>query len=151
MLLNSPAFTHEGAIPQKYTADGDGINPPLKIQYVPNDAKSLAIIVEDPDAPGGTWTHWLIWNIPTTTTLEITEGVAPTGVVGKNSGGENSWYPINPPDGEHRYFFRLFALDTELELDPQTATPEEFHNAVEEHTLAKTELMGKYHKVAESA
>jgi Raf kinase inhibitor-like YbhB/YbcL family protein len=148
MLFNSPAFTHEGAIPQKYTCDGENMSPPFKIQYVPQDAKSLALIVEDPDAPGGTWTHWMVWNIPMTTT-EIAEGVAPAGVIGKNSGGENGWHQICPPDGEHRYFFKLFALDNELELDPQTATPEQVHQEIEQHTVAKAELMGKYHRISE--
>ena len=146
MILNSPELIHEDEIPSRYTSDGENINPPFKFVMVPPVAKSLAFIVEDPDAPAGLWVHWMIWNIPVNTT-EILAGQAPKGIVGLNSSHKNDWDQISPPDeGEHRYFFKLYALDIELELDPLTATRDEFHLAIEGHALKTAELMCKYKK-----
>ncbi|MBI2356548.1 YbhB/YbcL family Raf kinase inhibitor-like protein [Candidatus Dojkabacteria bacterium] len=146
MLLNSPSLTHDGEIPSKYTCDGDDILPPFKIFYPPHDALSLVFVVEDHDAPAGIWTHLMVWNIDPSI-KEIEEGKVPMGVVGKNSGMTEGWYSICPPEGEHRYFFKIFALDTKLDLDPETATRDDLLLAMEEHILAKEELMGRYTKV----
>lgn len=148
MILNSPDFTHDGELPSRFTCDGENIHPALTLSYVPMQAKSLAIIVEDPDAPAGTWVHWMIWDVSADIT-EVNAGETPQGVVGKNSSFRNEWDGICPPDAEHRYFFKVFALDVEkLELDPETATREDFYTAVEEHIVKQEEIVGRYVKIA---
>lgn len=145
MLLNSTALTFDSEIPTKYTCDGENIIPPFEISYVPPKAESLVFLVEDPDSPTGLWTHLMVWNInPKTTKIE--EGKIPNGIVGKNSAMRRDWDSINPPDGEHRYFFKLYALDTKLDLNPKTATRDELVAAMEGHILAKEEFVGKYGK-----
>jgi Raf kinase inhibitor-like YbhB/YbcL family protein len=143
MQLASNVFQNSEVIPQKYTCDGEYFNPPLTISDLPQDTKTLALIVEDPDAPVGLWVHWMIWNIPTNIS-EISEDWAPVGVVGKNSSNNNSWDDICPPNGEHRYFFKLFALDCGLDLDPETTTRDQFYQAMEGHVIEKAELLGRY-------
>jgi Raf kinase inhibitor-like YbhB/YbcL family protein len=143
MQLASNVFQNDGLIPQKYTCDGEYINPPLTISDVPQNAKTLALIVEDPDAPVGLWVHWMIWNIPTNIS-EISEDWTPVGVVGKNSSNNNSWDDICPPNGEHRYFFKLFALNDELTLNAETTTRDQFYQAMEGHVIEKVELVGRY-------
>ena len=151
MLLNSSALTHNEKIPARYTCDGENFNPPFTISYVPGAAKSLVFIVEDPDAPVGLWIHWLVWNIDPDIT-EIKENETPKdGVVGLNSGMRNDWDSICPPDKEHRYFFKLYALDTMLELDSKTAKNEDVVAAMEGHILAKAEFIGKYGKKEEDS
>ncbi|KKR06270.1 MAG: Phospholipid-binding protein, PBP family [candidate division WS6 bacterium GW2011_GWF2_39_15] len=145
MLLNSPSIIHDSEIPPQYTCDGENINPPFTISYVPQNAQSLVFLVEDPDAPAGLWVHWMIWNMDPKMT-EIREGEVPKGAVGMNSGMTNDWYPICPPEGEHRYHFKLFALDTMLELDEKTVTREDLLAAMEDHIVAKAELVGRYTK-----
>lgn len=145
MQLTSTAFENNQEIPENYTCDGDMINPPLQISEVPETTKSLALIVEDPDAPVELWIHWIIWNIPTNT-QEIPSGSNKIGTTGKNSSNNNSWDPICPPDKEHRYYFKLFALDTTLDLDPEKATRDDFYNAMEKHLIERTELMGRYNR-----
>ena len=154
MKLESSVFEHEGMIPAKYTCDGSppvgGISPPLKISEVPEGAKSLALIMDDPDVPkslkpDGMWDHWLVWNIPPATT-EIPEGQEPAGVVGKNTRGSFGYRGPCPPDREHRYFFKLYALDTMLDLSPETTTKADLEKAMEGHTLERTELMGRYNR-----
>lgn len=142
MKLTSSAFTHEGSIPAKYTCDGDDLVPPLKISDVPSNAKSLALVMDDPDAPMGTWDHWVIWNIPTDKT-EITEGKEPAVPHGANSWKRNIWNGPCPPDREHRYFFKLYALDTELDL-PEGSTKKDVEAAMKGHVIAEAQLMGKY-------
>ncbi len=147
MLLNSSEIIHEGTLPSKFTCDGDNTTPPFKIAFVPQAAQSLVYMVEDPDAPLGLWTHLMIWDISADIT-EIEEGKLPEGVVGKNSSEQVGWDNICPPDeNEHRYFFKIFALDVEkLEVDPATATRDEVCHAMEDHTVAHAELIGKYKK-----
>ena len=140
LTLTSPAFQEGQYIPEKYTCDGEDINPQLEFGNIPKDAQSLALIIEDPDAPNGTWTHWLIWNIPPLHT--IMENEAP-GIQGRNDFGHNNYGGPCPPSGTHRYYFRLYALSQKLNL-PEGASKEELLKAIDPVRLAKAELMGKY-------
>lgn len=142
MKLTSPAFTEGATIPKKYTCDGGDVIPPLVFSDVPHDAKTLALVVDDPDAPVGVWDHWVMWNIPAATP-GVVEGQTPVGAVGRNSWKKNSWGGPCPPDREHRYFFKLYALDTVLELGRE-ATKADLERAMEGHVLAADELMARY-------
>ena len=118
LIVTSSVFEHEGNIPVKYTCDGEGINPPLHIEAIPEMAKTLAIITEDPDAPKGIFDHWLVWNIdPTDRT--IPENSNP-GVSGTNSAGKTGYHSPCPPSGSHRYYFNVFALNEHLDLPAGT-------------------------------
>lgn len=143
MKISSPAFAHNGGIPAKYTCDGADASPPLIIENVPGSAKSLALIVDDPDAPAGTWVHWVIWNIPAAT-AEIGENAYPPGALqGKSDFGRTGYGGPCPPSGSHRYFFKLYALDTTLELGPAT-TKKELERAMAGHVVGRAELVGVY-------
>lgn len=143
LAISSPAFSEGESIPEKYTCDGENVSPLLTVQNLPGDTKSLAIIVEDPDSPGGTFDHWVVWNIKPYNE-EIKEHVTP-GVEGKNSFGQHHYGGPCPQEGEHRYFFNVFALNKMLDLDPQAGKPE-LLKAMEGSTLATGSLMGKYKK-----
>jgi Raf kinase inhibitor-like YbhB/YbcL family protein len=141
----SPAFEQNGQISPKYTCDGDNVNPSLRIENVPPSAKSLTLIVDDPDAPGRTWVHWVVWNIPPSTG-EIEEDSAPKGAVqGMNDFRKNHYGGPCPPSGTHRYFFKLYALDTVLQLDARS-TKSDLEGAMRGHILGKTELIGLYRR-----
>jgi Raf kinase inhibitor-like YbhB/YbcL family protein len=143
LRISSPAFATNGYIPARYTCDGNDINPPLEIAHVPAGAKSLALIVDDPDAPIGMWVHWVAWNIDPAT-REIAEDAVPhTAVQGKNDWKRNSYGGPCPPSGVHRYFFKLYALDTKLNLGAGT-TKKELENAMQGHILASAEMIGLY-------
>lgn len=143
MRLESPAFAHNQPIPTKYTCDGEDVSPPLKIFDVPANAKSLALIMDDPDAPRGTWLHWTVWNIPPDT-QEIAENSVPQGAVeGMTDFGRPGYGGPCPPSGTHRYFFKLYALDTMLNLPPG-AKLSELEAAMSGHILAQAELIGLY-------
>lgn len=147
MKLISSAFKHENYIPRNYTCDGANINPPLTISDVPSNAKSLALILEDPDVPkylreDRMWNHWIVFNIPPTTT-QIEEGKEPIGQHGIGTGNNLDYYGPCPPDAEHRYFFKLYALDTQLTLSGNP-TKQQVQDAMKGHILAETELMGIY-------
>ena len=142
LKLISTVFSHKGHIPPKYTCEGENINPPLKVENIPDGTKRLAVIVEDPDAPRGVFTHWVLWNI--SPNEAIAENSNP-GISGTNSFGKTGYGGPCPPSGEHRYFFRVFALDDELDLSAG-ATKEELLDAMKEHILASAELMGVYQK-----
>ena len=142
MKITSAAFEHDAAIPPMYTCDGAGAIPPLSFEAVPDAAVSLALVVDDPDAPMGTWDHWVVWNIPPST-AGVKQGEVPTGVVGSNSWKRNDWGGPCPPSGEHRYFFKLFALDAMLDLPPN-ATKEQLERAMRGHVLAQSEMIGRY-------
>ncbi|MDP3998544.1 MAG: YbhB/YbcL family Raf kinase inhibitor-like protein [bacterium] len=144
LTLKSPAFNHNDSIPSKYTCQGENINPPLEISGIHPATKSIALIVDDPDAPAGTWVHWTGWNIPPTT-KDILENSRLNGTEGTTSFGKPGYGGPCPPSGTHRYFFKLYALDTTLEL-PSTAKKEELEKAMKEHILDKTELIGLYQK-----
>lgn len=143
MILTSSAFEHNGPIPSKYTCDGENINPPLKIEDVPEKAESLVLIMEDPDAPMGTWVHWTLWNIDPQI-KEIQEDSVPEGAQeGITDFGKPGYGGPCPPSGTHRYFFKLYALDTKLDL-PSTTTKDQLEEAIEDHILAQAELIGLY-------
>lgn len=143
MQITSSVFQHNQPIPTKYTCDGENINPPLTFSDVPAQAKSLVLINDDPDALAGTWVHWTVWNIPPTTTA-ISENSVPQGAVeGVTSFRKPGYGGPCPPSGTHRYFFKLYALDTTLSLGP-SATKQDLEKAMEGHILAKAEFIGLY-------
>jgi Raf kinase inhibitor-like YbhB/YbcL family protein len=148
MELKSSAFTAGEMIPQKYTCDGPDVSPPLSWSDVPAGAKSLALIADDPDAPMGTWVHWVAWNIPPNA-RGLEEGVPkrdslPNGMKQGTTDFRSIGYggPC-PPSGTHRYFFKLYALDISLNLPPST-TKKDLEKALQGHLLQQVELMGKY-------
>ena len=141
--ITSFSFQAGGDIPAKFTCDGTNVSPALQIGGVPNETKSLVLIVDDPDAPRGLFTHWIIWNIDPKTT-RVAENSAPAaGVQGTNDFGKRNYGGPCPPSGTHRYFFKIFALDTKLELKPN-ARRAELDAAMRGHVLAQGELMGRY-------
>jgi len=145
LTLSSPAFKQNAAIPPKYTCDGADINPSLTVGNVPAGAKSLALIVDDPDAPSGTWVHWVVWNIAVDT-KEIREHELPAGALeGMNDFRKRSYGGPCPPSGTHRYFFKLYALDTTLNLRAG-ATKADLEHAMRGHITAQTELIGRYQR-----
>ena len=141
MELTSSAFNHESRIPTKYTCDGAEVSPPLQVSGIPPEAMTLALVVEDPDAPGGTWDHWIAYDIDLTAT--IPEGVAALGTAGRSTGGTLGYESPCPPSGSHRYRFTMYALDTRLGLasggDKATVLA-----AMEGHVLATATLLGRY-------
>ena len=141
MKITSSAFQQGGNIPSKFTCDG-GESPPLQITGVPSGTKTLVLIADDPDAPSGLFTHWLIWNIPPQTN-SIAEGSAPKGVHGANDFGKSGYGAPCPPSGTHRYYFKVFALDRELTL-PAGARRSQLDEAMKGHVVAQGELMGRY-------
>lgn len=143
MNLTSSVFNQNEKISSKYTCDGENVSPPLSISDVPENAKSLALISDDPDAPAGTWVHWTVWNIASDA-KEIAENSVPVGaVLGITSFGNKGYGGPCPPSGTHRYFFKLYALDTVLNLN-ESADVKTVETAMEGHILSKAELMGTY-------
>ena len=140
--VSSDAFKEDGFIPLRYTCDGKDVNPALNFDHIPGEAQSLAIIVDDPDAPAGTWVHWIIWNIPVTHHLK--EGHA-TGTQGINDFKKQSYRGPCPPKGTHRYFFKVYALDCKLEI-PATSSKADLEKAMAGHILGFGELTGLYKK-----
>ncbi|MFA4872363.1 MAG: YbhB/YbcL family Raf kinase inhibitor-like protein [Patescibacteria group bacterium] len=143
MKLSCPAFQHEGMVPPQYTCDGMDVNPPFTIEGVPEQARSLALVVDDPDAPGGDWVHWTMWNIdPSTSRIE--GNTVPVGAVeGMTDFGRSGWGGPCPPSGTHRYQFKLYALDAMLSLG-NTAKKRDLEEAMKGHVLAQAVLAGKY-------
>lgn len=145
MQLTSPAFQHNASIPALYTCDERNISPPLQLVNVPQDAKSLALIVDDPDAPGGDFVHWTVWNIPPSINA-LQAGATPTGITeGMTDFGKSGYGGPCPPSGVHRYQFKLYALDTTLSLGP-SATKRDLEAAMEGRILAQTLLVGTYQR-----
>lgn len=147
LSITSSAFKDQGFIPARFTCDGEGINPPLVFDGVPSGTRSLVLIMEDPDVPksirqDGMWDHWTVWNISPTTGA-ILENVPPGGVMGTNTGGDVGYFGPCPPDREHRYFFKLYALKTTLSL-PQGSTKTEVLKAMKGTILAGAQLVGRY-------
>mgnify|MGYP001583116977 CR=1 FL=1 len=149
MKIESSAFQSNGSIPSRYTCDGEGVNPPLALSGVPSNTQSLVLIVDDPDASQGTFDHWVAWNF-SPVIAEITEGATMEGdaIIGKNSANGNAYFPPCPPSGEHRYFFKLYALDVGLDL-PVSSTKVDVERAMEGHMLDSAELIGRYKRTKE--
>jgi Raf kinase inhibitor-like YbhB/YbcL family protein len=153
MKLTSSAFEQNGKIPAQYTCDGLNISPPLTISDVPATAKSLVLLMDDPDIPEiakknfkvEVWDHFVVFNI-SPTICEIKEGEKLAGVFGRNTRGNNSYGGPCPPDREHRYFFKLYALDTILTLQ-EGVSKNDVERAMEGHVIAKAELIGRYERV----
>lgn len=148
LKVTSSAFEPNGLIPSKYTADGADISPSLDWQGVPEEAESIAIIADDPDAPMGTWVHWLVWNIPPEVSgldedlppdAELENGICQ----GTTDFGQIGYGGPAPPSGTHRYFFKVYALDTKLDLAADSVKTE-LETAMKGHILDQGELVGKY-------
>ena len=143
MKLTSQAFTNDGKIPDKYTKYGDNLIPPLHFESVPDKARSLALLVDDPDAPKGTFNHWLLFNVDPRT-HDIKEGTVPVmATQGQNDYGEIGYGGPQPPSGEHHYMFKAFALDTVLPL-ARNAKRQEFEREIKGHVIDTATLVGKY-------
>jgi Raf kinase inhibitor-like YbhB/YbcL family protein len=149
MKLTSLAFKEGAIIPSLYTCEGKSINPDLEFANVPGQAKSLVLIIDDPDVPktlrpDGMYDHWVVFNIPPNT-HKIVENSTPPGIQGKSTNGKNQYVGPCPPDREHRYFFKLYALDQLLDL-PAGSTKKEVEIAMHGHILAQCQLIGRYEK-----
>lgn len=141
LSLTSDAFANGQSIPAKYTCKGKNISPALAWTEPPTRTQSLALIMDDPDAPGGTWVHWVLFNIPVGMRT-LPEDLHTRSIsVGKNSWGDMQYGGPCPPSGTHRYFFKLYALDSHLSLSPG-ATKDQVLKAMDGHTLAQIELIG---------
>lgn len=147
MELTSPAFSDGNTIPTIYTCDGQNISPPLLFSGIPRGARSLVLIFDDPDAPSGTWTHWILYNIPpTTTSLPENVSTLPKGTeIGLNSWEKKEYSGACPPEGTHHYFFRLYALKTVLKLHGAVSN-DSIRRAMKENILATATLMGNYQR-----
>ncbi len=153
MQLTSTAFKQGEKIPSIYTCDGDNVNPPLEITGVPHEAKSLVLIMDDPDVPkhlreDGMWDHWVVFDIPPDTRT-IEENTEPDGTPGIGTNQETGYFGPCPPDREHRYFFKVFALDSRLDL-PEKSTKTQVEQAMAGHVLFHAELMGTYERNGQS-
>lgn len=145
MKLSSSAFENGGAIPSQYTCDGGDAIPSLSISDVHPGTKSLVLIVDDPDAPNGTWVHWVMWNISPLVT-QISERNLPKGSIeGLTSFGRKGYGGPCPPSGTHRYFFKLYALDTVLNI-PLTSEAEDLEEAMKGHIIGDAKIMGTYER-----
>lgn len=145
MKISSTVFQNGGPIPSRYTCDGANLNPPLTVEGVPLNVVSLVLIVDDPDAPHGDWVHWLVWNIAPNTT-EIRENVVPIGAVqGQTDFGKREWGGPCPPSGRHRYYFKLYALDTQLELSTSSQKVQ-LLSSMEGHIVDEASFMGTYQR-----
>ena len=145
--IQSAAFINDNSIPSKYTCEGSDISPPLSWKNEPENTKSFVLIIDDPDAPKGTWDHLIIFNLPVTT-HDLSENISsvPKGALyGKNSWGKSEYNGPCPPVGEHRYYFKLYALDTNLNLS-SGASKSQIESAMQNHILAETKLIGRYKK-----
>ncbi len=147
MQLRSPSFENNSKIPSKYTCDGEKISPPLNISEVPPSTKSLVLIMDDPDAmkpAGKVWDHWIVFNIPPETE-EVPEGTEPKGIQGTTSFESTGYGGPCPPDAEHGYIFKLYALDSELELS-EGARKSDVEAAMESHIIKEVKLTGRYER-----
>ena len=148
MEIKSSSFNHEDMIPARYTCDGQNISPPLAWSGAPKETKSFALICDDPDAPAGIWVHWVIFDIPANVNslpekVSRQEEIAGLGKSGKNTSHRFGYDGPCPPGGTHRYYFKLYALDTMLDLK-LGATKTQFLEVMRRHVLAEAQLMGKY-------
>lgn len=154
MNITSPDFENNTMIPDTYTCDegprGGGVNPELNFADIPTEAVSLVVTMHDPDVPknlreDGNWDHWLIWNIPPETKT-IEKGSTSPGIQGRTTSETNAYVGPCPPDGEHRYIFKLYALDTQLDLDPEVTRRAGLEAAIESHIIEQAELVGVYNR-----
>lgn len=154
MLIESSAFQSQHSIPSQYTFDGENLSPPLKFLQVPSKAASLVLIVDDPDAPHGTFDHWIVWNIPPHIIKELKSGarelelahLSPHPVQGSNGFGKIGYGGPSPPAGKpHHYHFKLYALDTQLTLK-EGASKQDVERAMKGHILEQAELVGLYQR-----
>lgn len=146
LKVRSSAFENGAPIPRAHSCEGESVSPPLSWSDLPAGTRSVALIVDDPDAPMGTWVHWVVYNLPPDT-MSLAQGarLPAAAQVGVNSGREASYYPMCPPSGRHRYFFKVYALDAQLQgLKHPTAA--DLEKAMQGHILARGELMGTYQK-----
>ncbi len=144
LKVTSAAFEEGEMIPKRYTCDGKDINPPITIKGVPEEAETLLLIVDDPDAPMGTWTHWVVWNIPAEPEVFIPEDTIP-GIRGENDFDRVGYGGPCPPDGIHRYFFRAYAVSKQIPF-PEGKPRQDIEEWMRDYLVAKGELMGKYKK-----
>ena len=147
MNLGSPDFREGGSIPERFTCDGKNLSPSLKIDGVPKEARSLILVVDDPDAPGGNFTHWLMWNIAPDVAGIATNSLPTHAVQGVNDFGKNKYSGPCPPSGTHRYFFRLYALDKSLVL-PSSSKRDALDSAMRGHVISEATLVGTYTRKA---
>jgi Raf kinase inhibitor-like YbhB/YbcL family protein len=155
IAITSTAFDSDGAIPKQYSCQGEGLSPALAWSKIPEDTRSLALIVEDPDAPSGMFVHWVLFDIPPTVTALTenepkSETLSNTARQGTNGAGKLGWTPPCPPpgtghNGEHRYFFRIYALDTLLSL-PSSTDRDALLEAMKGHVIGEGTLVGRYKK-----
>ncbi len=146
MIITSPVFENDGMIPKKYTCDGEGINPEFQIQNIPGEAKSLALIMYDPDAPmAGGFTHWVVWNIDPKTMIIKEESIPSGSSQGENSAGTIAYIAPCPHQGMHHYFFYLYALNDVINL-PSGALVVNVKEEIEKYLITKAELMGRYQR-----
>lgn len=143
MKISSPHFSHNQMIPREFTCEGNDVNPELIIENIPPKTKTLALIVDDPDAPVGTWVHWVVFNIDPKTTTITKESIP--GLQGINDFGKLDYGGPCPPSGTHRYFFKVYALDTTLAMQ-EGASKKDVENAMRGHILDEAELIGLYSK-----
>jgi Raf kinase inhibitor-like YbhB/YbcL family protein len=143
MKLTSPDFKEGSDIPERFTCEGEDISPTLRIDGVPQTAKSLALIMDDPDAPVGTFTHWLLWNLGPNQSEIASDSPPPKAVQGLTDFGNNKYGGPCPPTGVHRYYFKLYALDTTLELPPRSKR-KALDAAIKGHIIDEATLMGRY-------
>jgi len=148
MKISSAAFQNGGPIPSKYTCDGANVSPPLQWSGLPQNAKTVVLICDDPDAPAKTWVHWVVYDLPANVTtlpeaVPAVERPPVGGKQGKNDFGKTGYGGPCPPGGTHRYFFKLYAIDTETSLEPATSK-DQVLKAIEGHILAQGEFIGTY-------
>lgn len=142
LIVKSAAFENNKPIPKKYTCDGDNVNPPLTIEAIPPETKSLAIIVEDPDAPYGTFGHWVVWNLAPTKKIEENTS---SGTAGLNDFGKHRYGGPCPPYGTHHYIFKIFALDKQLDLNKDLRRAG-LETAIKANIIAEGKIVGLYSK-----
>jgi Raf kinase inhibitor-like YbhB/YbcL family protein len=143
LKVTSRTFGQGGKIPKQYTCDSSNVSPPLRIENLPKTARSVALIVDDPDAPGRTWTHWLLWNIDPEATEIGEDGVPQNAIQGTSDFGSAKYGGPCPPSGSHRYYFKVYALDTTLSL-PSSSKKAALEKAMAGHIVAEGSLMGTY-------
>ncbi len=143
LTVKSPVFQNNQSIPKKYGSEGADTNPPLTIEAIPPKTKTLVLILDDPDAPRHTFVHWVVYNLPPDGIIQENNT---HGIVGLNSDRENTYTGMCPPYGTHRYFFKVYALDTELDLPANVTGKAELEKAIQGHILGKGELIGLFRR-----